>query len=72
VRTVPAHAGFLVALLPPFFVITVPYVGLRALLRGRTRPFVDRGPAHFAGVLLVTLGVVIAVVVAAIAAVEIV
>ena len=55
-RAVPAHAGLLVAVLPPFFVVTVPYVALRAILHGRTRPLLDWPPVRTTGRVLVGLG----------------
>ena len=70
-RTVPSHASLLLAVLPPFVVVTVPYVALRGILRGRTAPWVDRGVLHTVGVVLVGVGIAVAAVVTVITAIDI-
>lgn len=55
-RAVPAHAGLLVAVLPPFAFVTVLYVALRAILHGRTRPLLEWPPVRTTGRVLVGLG----------------
>ena len=70
-HAVPGHAVLLFALLPPFFVVTVPYVAIRALARGRTKPWLETSIVRNTGMGLVVVGTVIAVFVSADAAIEI-
>jgi hypothetical protein len=55
-RAIPAHAGVLLCVLPPFVFIAVPYVALRSLLHGRARPLLDGRPVRTTGRVLVGLG----------------
>jgi hypothetical protein len=70
-RAVPAHAGLLLCVLPPFAFIATPYVVLRAILHGRARPLVDGQPVRTAGRVLVGLGAAAAGVASVATAVEI-
>ena len=70
-RTTPAHAPFLVGLLPPFVAVTVPYVGLRTAFRGRTAPVLTQGKVRSVGRVLVGVATAAAGVVTLLAAGEI-
>ncbi|MFA5883024.1 MAG: hypothetical protein WDA60_04155 [Acidimicrobiia bacterium] len=70
-RTVPGHAPFLLGLLPPFAAVTVPYVGLRAALRGRTAPALTQGTVRSVGRVVVGLATAAAAVITLVAAAEI-
>lgn len=54
-RAIPAHAGLVLSVLPPFAFVTVPYVALRTILHGRTQPFLERTSVHTIGRVLVGL-----------------
>lgn len=71
-RTVPAHVPVVVGLLPPFTVVTVPYVALRALFRGRTAPLLTQGPVRTVGRVLLAAAIAVSAVVTLLAAAEIV
>ncbi|MBM3659394.1 MAG: hypothetical protein FJW95_07795 [Actinobacteria bacterium] len=70
-RAVPAHVPLLVGLLPPFFVVTVPYVGLRTAVRGKLAAALTRGPVRSVGRVLVGVATAVAAVVTLVAAVDI-
>lgn len=70
-RTVPAHAPLLLGLLPPFFAVTVPYVGLRTAFRGKTAAALTQGPVRSVGRVLVGVAIAAAAVVTLVAAVDI-
>lgn len=70
-RAVPGHAALLFALLPPFFVITVPYVAIRAFARGRTKPLLETPAVRYTGLGLVVVGTVVATFVSLDAAIDI-
>lgn len=55
-RAVPAHAGLLLCVLPPFAFVAVPYVALRTILHGRARSLMERPSIRTTGRVLVGLG----------------
>lgn len=70
-RAVPGHAALLFALLPPFFAITVPYVAIRALARGRTKPWLETSVVRYTGMGIVVVATLLAGFVSADAAIDI-
>ncbi len=70
-RAVPAHAPLLVGLLPPFFAVTVTYVGLRAGFHGKATAALTQGPVRSVGRVLVGVATAAAAVVTLLAVIDI-
>ena len=59
-RAVPGHVGLVMALLPPFLVVTAVYVLIRTIAVGRTRPILEAKPVRTTGLVIVSIGTVLA------------
>lgn len=70
-RTVPGHAGLLIMVVPPVAVLTVVYVVIRTIARGRTKPTLERPGVRYTGMGLVVVGTVVATFVSLDAAIDI-
>jgi hypothetical protein len=70
-RAVPGHAPLLFALLPPFVAVTVPYVAIRAIARGRTQPLLEWPPVRVTGLVLLCIATAVCAAAAVIAAIDI-
>jgi hypothetical protein len=70
-HAVPGHAGLVMALLPPFAIVTAVYVLVRTIAVGRTAPLLEAKPVRIIGLVIVSIGIALAGAVSVGAATEI-
>jgi hypothetical protein len=70
-QAVPGHVPLLFALVPPFVVVTVPYVAIRTVARGRVQPLLEQSPVRITGLVVVSIATAVCAIAAVVAAIDI-
>ena len=62
-RAVPGHGALVIAVLPPFVMVTAVYVLFRTIAAGRTRPLLESKPVRITGLALLSIATLLAAIV---------